>query len=174
MAYFKSRRNWGSRTNTRLLKVMQPVNVNVWIFTQLSLNPALTFHICIMVFIEIFISILFTCPKLCISWTWELLQGRKQELPEHKGFSTFFFFFSTFIKVHRWFLVCTGGWVPSIAWGFLLLSLGREARGTGLEGTTGCRRHPDASWGPALTPPTSPCYFWYSTSLLHSNVTWLS
>ena len=129
---------------------MQPVNVNVWIFTQLSLNPALKFHICIMVFIEIFISILFTCPKLCISWTRELLQDRKQELPEHKGFSTF-------IKVHRWFLVCTGGWVPSIAWGFLLLTLSREARGTGLEGTTGCRRHPDASWGPLpLLPPLLP------------------
>lgn len=58
---------------------MQPVNVKVWMFTQLSLNPKIwiftdldflsDFTYVLMVFIEIFISILFTYPDLWISWT---------------------------------------------------------------------------------------------------------
>ena len=66
---------------------MQPVNIKVWMFTQLSLDPKIwiftdldflsDFTYVVMVFIEIFTSILFTYPELWISWTQKLFRWQK-------------------------------------------------------------------------------------------------
>lgn len=66
---------------------MQPVNIKVWMFTQLSLDPKIwiftvldflsDFTYVLMMFIEIFTSILFTYPELWISWTQKLFAKQK-------------------------------------------------------------------------------------------------
>lgn len=154
---------------------MQPVNVKVWIFIQLSLNPSLKFPICIMVFIKIFICILFTYPKLCISYPGDFLQGRKQNLPEDKGL----------------FMMQSPRMVLGVDLGIGVLRHRRPC-------PQHCMRIPhfpllarkpealDFKWPedaggiqiqdkrPFSNSHTSLCHFWHFPNPLHSDVTWLN